>query len=993
MKKTTLSNLTCNKLLHNLRFLFTSSLLTFSLNVSSSDTQAFDKDAYLDLSKPYTYNWNNTSGYTKKDNQANKLLKQVGRTIGSAIGSTNSDNVSQLGNKITTGVKGQLKNQAINNVESLVNKKANKYANSFGRGKTEISIRKITSKKPDYSLRTIQPLTQLNDDSTEFAFVQAQLNSGENFGSRRSTLNLGVGYRQILEQGQSIAGVNLFADYESKSKHKRGSVGLEYQRANFNLNVNRYFPISDKKVIGAHTEEASSGYDVKFLGQVPYLPWVKVKATRYVWNGVALSDVKGTIFGIEVQLSDSVRMEFGSEDNNTVERKTYARFTTALPLSSHESMTNFSIGKKAFQNSGIVNLGDLEFVERSNKIHIEKLLNGLPIVLGEYNAPTEGATCTLYNNSGVALGTASTGSNGQVNLVGVMNIPEGLVTMACRNGTYTDEATQIPNTPAPILMRAATFYSGTGPLTILASPLSEVAYQMAGTNIVAKDIVIQNAAVATAFGVLNGIDIISTIPSNANAGPVANDDAGKVGATLAIISQMAATSGKTATGIIGALKDAIKNKTLSAELSSAMSAFQRGVSVAAGKTSIKGNVDNVFGLLKDRAILKISLYNGEGDPVPTVQDYWDIGLNKTVGEGNIKIKNIRIAAVDEPTKKDSTDEIRDIINFQSKASFKINLIAVASVAENDAFTTPTPTLTGDDRVGAVTWTIGGEDASIFTIDADKGVISMEPKDHERPKDADGDNVYEVTITATDSDSNTDSKDLKVTVTDIRVGPAFTSKTINFNGLVYKTIESPFDNGHGEYQQVWLDRNLGATQVATSKTDASSYGDLYQWGRKTNGHQKRNSSTTSTKATSFDKETGTLFIKGDSANTDWVASGVDKSGADRAKHWGASRKNTICPLEFEVPTREQLKLEMDGEKVTNPGTAFSSFLKIPSAGNRSRSGNPPSHVGASVELWTRSAVATSVGGDLDAHYFTANNNSSGFHTIVRSSGLSVRCVHQ
>jgi hypothetical protein len=38
-----------------------------------------------------------------------------------------------------------------------------------------------------------------------------------------------------------------------------------------------------------------------------------------------------------------------------------------------------------------------------------------------------------------------------------------------------------------------------------------------------------------------------------------------------------------------------------------MSAFQRGVSVAAGKTSIKGNVDNVFGLLVDRAILKISL--------------------------------------------------------------------------------------------------------------------------------------------------------------------------------------------------------------------------------------------------------------------------------------------------------------------------------------------------------------------------------------------------
>jgi hypothetical protein len=41
--------------------------------------------------------------------------------------------------------------------------------------------------------------------------------------------------------------------------------------------------------------------------------------------GVAQPNVKGTIFGIEVQLSDSVRMEFGSEDNNTVERKTYAQ--------------------------------------------------------------------------------------------------------------------------------------------------------------------------------------------------------------------------------------------------------------------------------------------------------------------------------------------------------------------------------------------------------------------------------------------------------------------------------------------------------------------------------------------------------------------------------------------------------------------------------------------------------------------------------------------
>jgi len=33
-------------------------------------------------------------------------------------------------------------------------------------------------------------------------------------------------------------------------------------------------------------------------------------------------------------------------------------------------------------------------------------------------------------------------------------------------------------------------------------------------------------------------------------------------------------------------------------------------------------------------------------------------------------------------------------------------------------------------------------------------------------------------------------------------------------------------------RVWMDRNLGASQVATSSTDPLSLGDLYQWGRGT-----------------------------------------------------------------------------------------------------------------------------------------------------------------
>jgi hypothetical protein len=61
-----------------------------------------------------------------------------------------------------------------------------------------------------------------------------------------------------------------------------------------------------------------------------------------------------------------------------------------------------------------------------------------------------------------------------------------------------------------------------------------------------------------------------------------------------------------------------------------------------------------------------------------VRDYLDIEIG-TVDKDNLSLKNLRIAAEKDRTKKDSVEEIRAIVSSQSKASFKINLIAVASV--------------------------------------------------------------------------------------------------------------------------------------------------------------------------------------------------------------------------------------------------------------------------------------------------------------------------
>ena len=72
----------------------------------------------------------------------------------------------------------------------------------------------------------------------------------------------------------------------------------------------------------------------------------------------------------------------------------------------------------------------------------------------------------------------------------------------------------------------------------------------------------------------------------------------------------------------------------------------------------------------------------------------------------------------------------------------------------------------DPEGEAVTWTAAGTDGSAFTID-ERGQLSFDennPPDFDAPGDADGDNVYLVTVQARDAASNTASLEVTVTVT-------------------------------------------------------------------------------------------------------------------------------------------------------------------------------------------------------------------------------------
>jgi len=176
-------------------------------------------------------------------------------------------------------------------------------------------------------------------------------------------------------------------------------------------------------------------------------------------------------------------------------------------------------------------------------------------------------------------------------------------------------------------------------------------------------------------------------------------------------------------------------------------------------------------------------------------------------------------------------------------------------------------------------------------------------------------------------------------------------------------------------KVWMDRNLGASRVATSSTDTQAYGDLYQWGRGSDGHEKRTSPTTSTLSNS-DVPGHDQFITAGSA--DW------RSPQNNNLWQGKNGINNPCPEGFRIPTSAEWEAELASWNINDSEGAFASSLKLPVAGMRSASDGSIG-LADSNGYWSANVVGT------NAEIMKFNSFSSGMGYTRRSLGSSVRCI--
>jgi len=178
-------------------------------------------------------------------------------------------------------------------------------------------------------------------------------------------------------------------------------------------------------------------------------------------------------------------------------------------------------------------------------------------------------------------------------------------------------------------------------------------------------------------------------------------------------------------------------------------------------------------------------------------------------------------------------------------------------------------------------------------------------------------------------------------------------------------------------KIWMDRNLGASQVATSSNDPNAYGDLYQWGRRSDGHQCRNSSTTNT-LSSTDEPVHSNFIIAPYLPYDWQITPNNNL-------WQSMNGlNNPCPLGYRIPTEMELEAERLSWVSTNIAGAFASPLKFTLTGMRNQIGGLQ-YVGSTGHYWSSGIAGTNPRGLL---CFSSGAN---WNDLDKAYGLAIRCI--
>jgi len=207
----------------------------------------------------------------------------------------------------------------------------------------------------------------------------------------------------------------------------------------------------------------------------------------------------------------------------------------------------------------------------------------------------------------------------------------------------------------------------------------------------------------------------------------------------------------------------------------------------------------------------------------------------------------------------------------------------------------------------------------------------------------------------------------------------------------KTIKNTYCEIHAEDGRIWIDRDLGATGVCTLANDPNCNGWLFQWGRATDGHQLRTSTSLDLNSMDFPYNQDTFEVAS-SGFFDWLVgiSATEFTHGDiavRKSNWQSTTNNTVCVNGWYIPTQSEFDKLAKDANITDLTSAFNSKLKFGATGARLSDNGSLSQVGKTGYVWTSDS------NDTTAISFTygASKSNAPWTYSGRARGSSLRCI--
>ena len=225
-----------------------------------------------------------------------------------------------------------------------------------------------TNLKEGDSTVDIGVLKAYGDNPNSFLFNQFNLNRFD----KRTTLNVGLGYRRLNDDETWMTGFNVFYDHEFPNDHKRNGVGIEVISSVFELRVNQYNGttgyITDKSGVDS---KALDGRDMGFKVALPFLPGMKFGVNSFTWDGVdGMQDQKGRKYTLGGNLSDNLSLHYLRTDHKLASKTD----TNSVVLNYTWNLGQDNVKPKLFEFSSsayeLTKLGDERYalVQRENRI-------------------------------------------------------------------------------------------------------------------------------------------------------------------------------------------------------------------------------------------------------------------------------------------------------------------------------------------------------------------------------------------------------------------------------------------------------------------------------------------------------------------------------------------------------------------------------------------------------------------------------------------------